>query len=71
MHGLITKSSVSPLNIFWIINKDNKGISTMVNGTLLKFGKRYEDNLQVIFGQWPKLYLALDALSDQKILRGI
>ena len=43
----------------------------MVNGTLLKFGKRYEDNLQVIFGQWPKLYLALDALSDQKILRGI
>ena len=38
----------------------------MVNGTLLKFGKRYEDNLQVIFGQWPKLYLALDALSDQK-----
>ena len=29
----------------------NKGISTMVNGTLLNFGKRYEDNLQVIFDQ--------------------
>ena len=29
----------------------NKGISTMVNDTLLNFGKRYEDNLQVIFDQ--------------------
>ena len=46
-------------------------ISTMVNGTLLNFGKRYEDNLRVIFDQWPKLHLGLDALSNQKILNGI
>ena len=43
----------------------------MVNGTLLNFGKRYEDNLRVIFYQWPKLHLGLDALSYQKILKGI
>ena len=28
------------------------GISTMVNGTLLNFGKRYEVDLRVIFDQW-------------------
>jgi hypothetical protein len=38
---------------------------------LLNFGKRYEDNLRVIFDQWPKLHLGLDALSNQKILNGI
>ena len=44
----------------------------MVNGTLLNFGKRYKDNLKkVIFDQWPKLHLGLDALSNQKILNGI
>ena len=42
----------------------------MVNGTLLNFGKRYEDNLRVIFDQWLKLHLGLDALSNQKILNG-
>jgi hypothetical protein len=47
------------------------GISSMVNGTLLNFGKRYEDNLMVIFDQWPKLHLGLDALSNQKFLNGI
>ena len=47
------------------------GISTMVNGTVLNFGERYEDNLKVIFDQWPKLHLALDAPSNQKILKGI
>ena len=46
-------------------------ISTVINGTLLKFGKRYKDNLRVIFDQWPKLHLGLDALSNQKILKGI
>ena len=46
-------------------------ISTMVNGTLLNFGKRYEDNLRVIFDQWPKLHLGLHAISNQKILNGI
>ena len=45
--------------------------STMVNGTLLNFGKRYEDDLRVIFDQWLKLYLGLDALSNQKMLKGI
>ena len=45
-------------------------ISTMVNGTLLNFGKRYEDDLRVIFDQWPKLQ-GLDALSNQKILNGV
>jgi hypothetical protein len=40
----------------------------MVNGTLLNFGKKYEDNLRVIFDQWPKLHLGLDAPSNQKIL---
>ena len=43
----------------------------MVNGTLLNFGKRYEDNLRVIFDQWPKLHLGLDALGNQKILKVI
>ena len=45
--------------------------STMVNGTVLNFGKRYKDNLRVTFDQWPKLHLGLDALSNQKILKGI
>ena len=43
----------------------------MVNGTLLNFGKRYKDDLRVIFDQWPKLHLGLDALSNQKILKGV
>ena len=46
-------------------------ISTMVNGTLLNFGKRYEDDLRVIFDQWQKLQLGLDVLCNQKILKGI
>ena len=53
------------------IVRTNKGISTMVNGTVLNFGKRYEDNFMVIFDQWPKLHLGLDALINQKILNGI
>ena len=45
-------------------------ISTMVNGTLLNFGKRYEDDLRVIFDRWQKLHLGLDALlSNQKNLK--
>ena len=45
----------------------------MVIGTLLNFGKRfmYKDKLKVIFDQWPKLHLGLDALSNQKIFKGI
>ena len=40
-------------------------------GSLLNFGKRYEDDIRVIFHQWQKLHLGLDALSNQKILKGI
>ena len=43
----------------------------MVNCTLLNFGKRYEDDLRVIFDQCPKLHLGLDVLSNQNILKGI
>ena len=46
-------------------------ISTMVNGTMLNFGKRYKDSFRVIFDQWPKLHLDLDALSNQRILKGV
>ena len=45
--------------------------STMVNDTLLNFGKRYEDELRVIFDQRQKLHLGLNALSNQKILKFI
>ena len=44
-------------------------ISTMVNCTLLNFGKRYKDDLRVIFDQRQKLHLGLDALSNQKNLK--
>ena len=40
-------------------------------GSLLNFGKRYEDDIWVIFDQWQKLHLGLDALSNQKIFKGI
>jgi hypothetical protein len=40
----------------------------MVNGTLLNFGKRYKDDLRVIFDQWLKLHLGLNALSNKKNL---
>ena len=63
---ILSKFSRVPLTIVMISK-----ISTMVNGTLLNFGKRYEDNLRVIFDQWPKLHLGLDSLSNQKILNGI
>jgi hypothetical protein len=43
----------------------------MVNGTLLNFGKRYEDNLTIIFDQLPKWHLSLDSLSNQQILKGV
>ena len=46
-------------------------ISTMFNGTMQNFGKRYKDDLGVIFNQWLKLHLGLDALSNQKILDDI
>ena len=49
----------------------NSIVSTMVNGTLLNFGKIHEDDLRVIFDQWPNLNLGLDALSNQKTLKGI
>ena len=63
---LLPKFSTVPFPIVLI-----SGISTMVNGTLLNFGKRYKDDLRVIFDQWPKLHLGLNALSNQKILNGV
>ena len=61
---LLPKFSRVPLTIVLI-----PLISTVVNGTLLNFGKRYEDNFKrVNFDQWPKLHLGLDALSNQKNL---
>ena len=63
---LLSKFRRVPLTIVLI-----RLISTIVNGTQLNFGKRYEDNLMVIFDQWPKLHLGLDALSNQKILNGV
>ena len=45
--------------------------STIANGTHLNFGKRYKDNFRVIFDHWPKLHLGLDAINNQKILKGI
>ena len=41
----------------WTIEKEN--------------GKRYENALMVMFDQWPKLCLGLDAVSTQKIFNGI
>ena len=43
----------------------------MVNGTLLNVGKRYKDDLWVIFDQWPKLHLGLDVPGNQKNLKGV
>ena len=48
---LLPKFSRVPLTIVLISE-----ISTKVNGTLLNFGKRYEDDLRVIFDQWPKVH---------------
>ena len=42
----------------------------MVYGILLNFGTR-QVNLIVIFDQWLKMHLGLDALGNQKILKGI
>ena len=63
---LLPKFSRVPFTIVLILL-----IITMVNDTLLNFGKRYEVDLRVIFDQWPKLHLGLHALSNQKILNGV
>ena len=46
-------------------------IRITVNNTQLNFGKRYEDDLGVIFEKWQKLHLDMNALSIQKFLKGI
>ena len=46
-------------------------IFSSYGGLLLNFGKRYKDDIWIIFDQWQKLHLDLDALSNQKILKGI
>ena len=63
---LLLKFSRVPFTIVLV-----SGISTMVNGTLQNFGKRYEVDLRVIFDQWQNLHLNLDMLKNQKILKGI
>ena len=63
---LLPKFISGPLTIGLILL-----IITIVNGTLLNFGKRYKDNLRAIFDQWPKLYLCLDALLNQRILKSV
>ena len=37
---------------------------------LLNLDKEYEDDLRLIFYQYQKLHLGLDAISNQKILKG-
>ena len=49
----------------------NSLISTTINGILLKFGKRYKDNLRIFIDQWLKLHLGLHVPSNQKILKCI
>ena len=63
---LLPKCSRVPLTIVLI-----SGISTMVNDTVLNFGKRCEDDLWVIFDQWPKLHLGFDAEPEIWILKVI
>ena len=50
-----------PHQIFW-----KKG--PLVPWLIVLFGKRYEDDLKLIFDLWPNLHLGLDALSNQKNL---
>ena len=66
---LLPKFSRVPLTI--VLIRLSVVVLHIVNGTMLNFGKRYEDNLMVTFNQGPKLHLCLDALSNQKILNGI
>ena len=40
-------------------------------GTEQNFGKKYEDDLRVVFDQWPKLNLGLHVQLDQKIFNCI
>ena len=63
---LLPKFISGPLTIGLILL-----IITIVNGTLLNFGKRYKDNLRAIFDQWPKLQLRCGWLSSKKTLNGI
>ena len=60
---LLPKFSRVPFSIVLISR-----ISTMVNSTQLNFGIEI---LRWLRGQWPKLHLGLNALSNQKILKGI
>jgi hypothetical protein len=64
---LLLKFSSVPFTIVLISHIS----STMVNGTLLNFVKRYKDDLRVIFDQWPKLYLGFDAEPEIQILKVI
>ena len=60
---LLLKFSTVPFTIVLI-----SSVSTVGNGTVLNFAKRYKNDLRVTFDQWPKLHLRWDALSNPKIL---
>ena len=45
---------------------DSPAKNTKYQNISAHFGKRYKDTVRVIFDQWPKLHLGLDALSNQK-----
>ena len=40
-----------------------------INKTMLNSGKRYKDDLEIIFDQWPKLYLGFDVEPEIWILK--
>ena len=42
-----------------------------LKGCALSFGKRYGNDLRVIFYQWPKLCIGLDVEANIQILKGI
>ena len=42
-----------------------EGISVMIKGILLNFGKRYEDDFRVIFDQWPKFTFSFRCAKPQ------
>ena len=49
---LLLKFSTVPFTIVLI-----SSVSTVVNGTVLNFAKRYKNDLSVNVDQWPKLHL--------------
>ena len=53
------------------INKSNCLFLFFLSNYCAKLWKELQRRLWIIFDQWPKLHLGLDALSNQKILKGM